>query len=178
MTTIIGIKLPDRAVIYSDNQVTSGHLRYNDKRMVKITKRGDFLIAGAGEVLACDIAQHLFEPPSPTPKDYRNLYHFMIAKVMPALRACLKDNAWNFDAEVDDDYRFRFLFAINGEIFEIDDDLSVCVRDDGFYGIGSGSEFALGALHAGATPRKALEIAANLDVYTSKPFMKRESRVG
>lgn len=100
----------------------------------------------------------------------------MIAKVMLSLRDCLKSNGYNFDDSSDDDYRFKFILAVAGELFEIDDDCSVCVRDDGLYGIGSGSEFALGALHAGATPLAALEIASRLDVFTSKPFMKRESR--
>ena len=176
MTTIVAQQYADRAVIYCDNQVTSGHVRYNDRRMAKISKRGEFLIAGAGEVQPCDIAQHIWTPPAPTNKDLKNLYHFMIAKVMPSLREALKLGGYNFDEPSDDDYRFKFLLAIAGELFEIDDDCSVCVRDDGLYGIGSGSEFALGALHAGATPIQALEIASRLDVYTSKPFMKRESR--
>lgn len=176
MTTIVAAQLKDKAVIYCDNQVSSGHVRYNDKRMAKISKRGDYLIAGAGEVQPCDIAQHIWVPPTPNTKDYKDLYHFMITKVMPSLRACLKDNGFSFEEASDDDYRFKFLLAINGQLFEIDDECSVCVRDDGLYGIGSGSEFALGAMHAGASPLKALDIAAKLDIYTSRPFMKRESR--
>ena len=176
MTTIVAYQYPDKAVIYCDNQVTSGHIRYNDKRMAKISRRGEYLIAGAGEVQACDIAQHIWLPPAPTPKDSKDLYHFMITKVMPSLRKCLKDNGYNFEDDIDDDYRFKFIIALEGQLFEVDDDCSICVRDDGLYGVGSGSEFALGAMHAGASPLKALEIASRLDVFTSRPFMKRESR--
>lgn len=176
MTTIVAAQLQDKAVIYCDNQVSSGHMRYNDKRMAKISKRGDYLIAGAGEVQPCDIAQHIWIPPTPTVKDNKDLYHFMIVKVMPSLRLCLKNNGYNFEEGTEDDYRFKFILAIGGQLFEIADDCSVCVRDDGLYGIGSGSEFALGAMHAGASPLKALDIAAKLDIYTSRPFMKRESR--
>jgi hypothetical protein len=32
-----------------------------------------------------------------------------------------------------------FSLPLTGKSLKIDDDLSVCVRDDGFYGIGSGS---------------------------------------
>lgn len=176
MTTIVGIQLADRAIIYADNQVSSGNRKYNHKAMAKITKRGDWFIAGAGEVAPLDIAHHIWNPPSPNAKDIKNLYHFVIAKVMPSLRDCMKENGYDFNAATEDEYRFRLLIATQGEIFEIDDDLSVCLRNDGMYGIGSGHEFALGALHAGASPIQALEIASKLDLFTGKPFIKRESK--
>ncbi len=44
------------------------------------------------------------------------------------------------------------------------------MRDDGFYGIGSGSRWALGALQAGADWKVALEIAEKNDIYTGSPF--------
>ena len=60
--------------------------------------------------------------------------------------------------------------AVSGEIFDIADDLSVCRSADGIYGVGSGSDYAVGAIHAGAKPEKAIEIAAKLDVNTSGPI--------
>jgi ATP-dependent protease HslVU (ClpYQ) peptidase subunit len=44
------------------------------------------------------------------------------------------------------------------------------MRDDGIYGIGSGSKYAIGALYAGADWQWALEIAAINDIYTASPF--------
>lgn len=38
--------------------------------------------------------------------------------------------------------------------------------DKGFYAIGSGSEFAIGAMEAGADAEKAVEIACNHDIYS------------
>jgi hypothetical protein len=48
------------------------------------------------------------------------------------------------------------------------------MRDDGIYGVGSGSKYAIGAIMAGATPMESLKIAASQDAYTSGPFMKKE----
>ncbi len=73
--------------------------------------------------------------------------------------------------EKSDDYEFLFLIAVNGVIYEIDDTFSVFLRDDGVYGIGSGSSYAIGAVQQGATWRKALQIAAKNDVYTAPPFL-------
>ena len=138
--------------------------------MAKVNERGQFLIAGAGESAACDIAQHIWIPPSPTTADKKNLYHFMITKVIPSLRQCFKDNDYKYDKEASDDYNFLFLIAVGGEIFEIGDDFSVCIDADGIYGIGSGSSYAIGALKAGADLNLALNIASNLDAHTSAPF--------
>ena len=163
----------------ADNQVTSSR-KYNHPKMVKIVERGPYLIAGSGEVAACDIAQHIFNPPAPTATDKKDLYHFMIAKFVPALKTCFKDNEYKWQATTDDEWddtpKFMFLVSVNGEVFEIADDMSVCIDDKGIYGIGSGSPIAIGALHAGVDLDKALEIAAKIDPFTSSPFMKIEQR--
>lgn len=176
MTTIVGVQYDDYCLIYCDNQTTDGGGRkLNHPKMTKVTRRGDFLIAGAGEAFPCDVIQHIWTPPSPTERDYKDLYHFMIAKVIPSMRKCLLDNGFRFDEEIDDgEYRFQFLIAVGGEIFSIEDDLSVGLHAHGYYAVGSGAKYALGALYAGASPLEALKIAAENDPYTSGPFQKRE----
>jgi ATP-dependent protease HslVU (ClpYQ) peptidase subunit len=63
------------------------------------------------------------------------------------------------------------LIALGGLIFELDDSLSVLMRDDGIYGIGSGSPYAIGALQAGATWKQAMQIATKNNVFTAPPFI-------
>jgi ATP-dependent protease HslVU (ClpYQ) peptidase subunit len=176
MTTIIGLQHKDKCVIYADNQTTDGQGRtFHHPQMSKITRRGDFLIAGAGEAFPCDVAQHIWNPPAPTEKDIKDLYHFMIAKVVPSLRKCLIDNGFNFQEEnTDGEYRFQFLLAVGGTLFAVEDDLSVGIRSDGIYGVGNGAKYAVGALMAGATPVKAMKIAESQDAWTSGPFSKKE----
>jgi ATP-dependent protease HslVU (ClpYQ) peptidase subunit len=98
----------------------------------------------------------------------------MISKTMPSLRKFLTDNGYDFNEGKGegkaDESRFNFLIAVGGELFDIADDLSVCRSGDGIYGVGSGSPYAVGAIHAGAKPEKAIEIAAKLDVNTSGPI--------
>ena len=178
MTTIIGVQFDDKALIVSDNQVTDDNGRiYRHPQMVKIAEIGSFLIAGAGEVSPCDIAQHLWNPPKLSAKDKEDIYHFMIAKAMPSLRKCLEENGYNFNEDHDkskDGLRFQFLIACGGELFDVDQDLAVMRSADGVYGIGSGAPYALGAIHAGAKPMKAMEIAAKLTAFTSGPYIERE----
>jgi ATP-dependent protease HslVU (ClpYQ) peptidase subunit len=169
MTTIVGVCKNGNVTIGADSQVTDGNRRNNHPKMEKISKKNGYLIAGSGDSQPCDILQHIFLPPVPTVKEREDLYHFMIVKFIPAMRECLEENGWKPDRE-DKDSGFNFLIAFDGEIFDIGDDFSVVLNSEGIYGVGAGSQYAIGALYAGASVEKALEIAANNDVYTSGPF--------
>ena len=171
MTTIIATQHDDGVVFGADSQVTSGGKIYRDNRMVKITERNNYIIAGSGECSPCDIAQHIWQPPTPTATDRKDIYHFMIAKVVPSLKKCFKENDYKIDSDDNDETRFSFLIAVAGQVFEIADDFSVALDSSGFYGVGSGSPYALGALRAGASMEIALNIAAISDAYTSAPFV-------
>lgn len=170
MTTIVAVQHKDKVVIGADS-LTTANRKYNHPSMAKITERNNFLIAGSGEVAACDIAQHIWNPPTPTAEDRKDLYHFMIAKVMPSLKQAFKDNDYKWDREGDEETKFAFLIAVDGEVFDIADDFAVCLDSKGFYGVGSGSSLALGALRTGATIEEALKIAEDIDPYTGGPFI-------
>jgi ATP-dependent protease HslVU (ClpYQ) peptidase subunit len=174
MTTIIGLEHKDRCFIIADSQTTDeGGRIYTHPEVQKISSRGMFLIAGSGETLPCDIAQHIWEPPTPSKQERDDLYHFMIVKAMPSLRKCMTDNGYNFDEDTKDT-RFQFIVAVGGEIFDIDQELSVSKSADGVYAAGSGAPYVLGAIHAGADAYEAMEIAAKLTAFTAGPFMSRE----
>jgi len=171
MTTIIGLEYDDSCVIVADSLTTddSGYM-YNHPQVKKIAEINGYLIAGSGEVLPCDVAQHIWEPPIPTKADNKDVYHFMIAKVMPSLRKTLQSNGFNFD-EPKTEQRFQFLIALCGEIFDIDDSLGVSRNASNVYAAGSGAAYALGALHAGISPEEAMAVCAKLDSKTSEPFI-------
>ena len=50
---------------------------------------------------------------------------------------------------------------------------SASSSSDGIYGVGSGAAYAIGAIHAGAKPMKAMEIAAKLTAFTSGPYITK-----
>lgn len=177
MTTIIGIQKPTYCMLVADSQVTTDDGRpFSHPEMVKISKVGKYLLAGAGDANACDIIQHTWKPPSPHSK--KDIYHFMVSEVAPSLRSALKDADWFTNDKNSEDKSFDLLVAINGMIFQMDDSLTILMREDGIYGIGSGSSYAIGALQAGYTWQRAMIIAAKNDVYTSQPFqMVKQSKV-
>ena len=174
MTTIVAKITPTRVHIAADSLVTATR-KYSHPQMAKIVERGPYIIAGAGESAACDIIQHIWKPPAPIAADRADLYHFIVSRVVPSMKQCFKDNDYKLEDD-SDETRFSFLIAINGTVFEVADDFSVALNRSGFYGVGSGSSYAIGALHAGATPALAMKIAAENDAYTSAPFIWKSQK--
>jgi ATP-dependent protease HslVU (ClpYQ) peptidase subunit len=175
MTTIVAVQKKDGVEFGADSLVTAGR-KYNHPRMIKISQRGQYIIAGSGLSSYCDVAQHIWNPPTPTAADKKDLYHFVIAKVIPSLKQSFKDNDLKLDAEKDYEPRFAFLIAVAGEVFDIADDFAVSLTSSGFYGVGSGSSLAIGALEAGASVEYALEIASRHDPYTAAPYLYLEQK--
>ena len=174
MTTIIGLEYKDRCFLVADSQTTDeGGRIYTHPEVEKISANGSFLIAGSGETLPCDIAQHIWESPIPSKQDKEDLYRFMIKKAMPSLRKCMTENGYNFDEDTKET-RFQFIIAVGGEIFDVDQELSISKSADGVYAAGSGAPYALGAIHAGADAYEAMEIASKLTAFTAGPYMSKE----
>lgn len=96
----------------------------------------------------------------------------MVTKVSTSLKKCLKEKGYEKD-KLDKDSGFLVLIALKGNLYEIDETCTISMRDDGIYGIGSGSKYAIGALQAGADWNTALTIAEKNDIYTAQPFIYR-----
>jgi ATP-dependent protease HslVU (ClpYQ) peptidase subunit len=170
MTTVIAIQHNDGVEMIADSQINSSNKPYFHDDMVKIVERNKYLIGIAGRVVALQAIQNAWNPPT-LPSNYKeSIYHFVITRIVPSLKSFVDDCKMFTEKEKEEGSLFSILIAIKGEVFEIDEDYSVGRRSDGIYSIGSGSDFALGALKAGASIQRALEIAALFDVNTEAPF--------
>ena len=174
MTTIIGVEYSNHAVVLADSRVVGESKIYNHPDMVKVVNNGNFIIGAAGDVRALQVVLHTWKPPVPLAKDKSDLFAFMIAKVVPSLKTLLTESGVIDNKSSDDkdsELEVYLIIAVNGQLFEIDSDFAVSRNLSGYYAIGSGGDYALGALYAGATPEKAMEFAALLDSKTSEPFI-------
>lgn len=94
-----------------------------------------------------------------------DVHKYLVTEVVPSWQRAL-DKAYKLDPDTVDDWgKGSTLLVIKNRIFTFDGILSVCEHTK-YAGIGSGSDYALGAIAAGKSVRKALEIAAELDPYT------------
>ena len=173
MTTIIGVQHEDKCVIVADSRINAAGKVYTHPDMIKAVERGSYIISGAGNYRGLQVVLHGWTPPLVTVKAKTNLYEFAINKVVPSLKTALTEAGVDFNKTSDDDdnkFELSLLLGINGTIFEIDSDFSVGMNNTGFYGIGSGGDFAVGALHAGTTMLDAMRIAAVNNNETAPPF--------
>ena len=171
MTTIIGVEYANRCVVLGDSRVVGDSKIYSHPDMVKVITNGNFIIGAAGDVRALQVILHTWKPPVAVAKDKDNLFQFMISKVVPSLKKQLNDYGLLDTKSPDKDFELYVLIAYNGSIFEIDSDFAVSRSESGYYGIGTGGDYALGALYAGATPEQAASIAALNDSKTAEPFI-------
>ena len=171
MTTIIGVEYANRCVILGDSRVVGDSKIYSHSDMVKVVTNGNFIIGAAGDVRALQVILHTWKPPAAVAKDKENIFQFMISKVVPSLKQQLNDYGLLDTKSSDKEFELYVLIAFNGNIFEIDSDFAVSRSDSGYYGIGTGGDYALGALYAGATPEQAASIAALNDSKTAEPFI-------
>jgi ATP-dependent protease HslVU (ClpYQ) peptidase subunit len=171
MTTIIGVEYANRCVVLGDSRIVGDSKIYSHPDMVKVVTNGNFIIGAAGDVRALQVILHTWKPPVAVAKDKENIFQFMISKVVPSLKQQLNNYGLLDTKSPDKDFELYVLIAFNGNIFEIDSDFAVSRSDSGYYGIGTGGDYALGALYAGATPEQAASIAALNDSKTAEPFI-------
>lgn len=180
MTTIVGVQNADGCVIASDSRVADNGKVYTHPEMVKAVERGSYIIGGAGDYRALQVVLHGWQPPLVSAKAKQNLYEFVINKVAPSLKSTLTDAGIEFNKSSDnndDKFELQLIIGINGTIFELDSDFAVAMNDTGLYAIGSGGDYALGALHAGASVLDAMRIAAVNNNGTSAPFHILEQEI-
>lgn len=159
MTTIIGVQHQWGVEMAADSQVTWGDRPVNSFGINKITDRNGYLLAAAGDGRIADMICYEWKPPKPPTSG--DLYPFMVSKVVPSLRKFLNDGGMDIKGA-----EFSVLLAARGQLFALSSDLTVVRDEDGLYGIGTGGDFALGALYAGTDVEQAVIIAMKLDVNT------------
>ena len=128
---------------------------------------------------AVNLLAHTFKPPIPTATDYGlKLDKFISSKFVPALKQCFDDAQYGEKGEQDS----TVLVVIHGRIYEIGGGYDWALDESGIYAMGSGAQYALGAMHASIEGKKrtiaaarsvvksAVALAARLDPSTGEPI--------
>lgn len=135
--------------------------------------RHQFLIASSGDTRFGQIIQYQFEPPL---QESGTEMHYLANAFIPALRACIRaQNAMGAD-EGRDEMNGAIMVGYRAELYVIFSDFSIGVYEGRMDSIGSGTQYALGAM-SGLTklsPQKrilkALEITAQFSSDVIPPF--------
>jgi ATP-dependent protease HslVU (ClpYQ) peptidase subunit len=170
MTAIVGIQGKDWALLAADSMTTYDDKPYYAKGMDKLVKKGDYIFAFAGDAVAGNIANFIWNPPKPIRAMATDV--FMQTKVLPSLRETMIENGYTPDTNRDANAGFDALICLNGIIYEIDHDYMWSRDDRGLYAVGSGGSLALGALAAGFSKNstKSAEYAARRSIRISADY--------
>lgn len=180
MTTIAAIQGPSWVVVGYDSQVSE-----SDGRSYKLPPEspkcfevGDYLIGIAGDYRAVNVLSHNFVPPEAGKNSGADLDRFMTAKFVPSLKKCFDNNFYGKESEQGS----LLMVVVNATAYEIGPNYD-CIRDTkGLYALGSGGNFALGALYGLSEVEKrsqrvaerhmeiAMNTAVELDSGTSDPI--------
>ena len=195
MTTVVGIQGEGYAVVAADTRITSFsddgpayHMTSLGSGTSKIATNGKYLIGTAGDLRAINLLTHAFSPPPvPVGTKGKKLDQFITVKFIPAMRACFDLHGYSPPENKENKEHIAeqgstLLLVVNATIYVIDSDYSWLNDSTGHYAVGSGSEYALGAISALAGGKKisstqaksvclkALGISAKLDPHTGSPF--------
>lgn len=183
----MGIQGDSFAVICTDSRIASdggsGTLTTLGQGMSKVAQNGPYLLGAAGDVRAINILHHVFTPPTP-PSNLRGkkLDAFMTARFIPALRECLEKQGYAYfdkDALYQAGFDSVIIAVIHATIYIIDGDYSWASDSNGIYAIGSGSDYAIGAMNALLPKsRVAVNNAKNICVKALATASKYDSGTG
>ncbi|HTS83485.1 MAG TPA: MFS transporter [Usitatibacter sp.] len=187
MTTIVVVRKDHTAVIAADSLTTFGTTRLApayDRHPEKITKYGDSYIGVAGSAAHQLVIENLLERKRNLDLNGKNAIYESFRKLHPVL----KDRAFlNPKEEEDDPYessQMTVMIANPSGIYAVYSMREVFELDR-FWAIGSGRDFALGAMYTVyARAKSAAEVArtgilagAEFDTGTSEPIALHEVRL-
>ena len=166
MTTIIAMKNEDGTVdIAWDSQVTGGNVINHTDKLV--TLNDQVHIGLAGRARFGDILQYASldsAHPAEFTDDTFDPREYLVNCAVPTWIKALRE-AEHIHKDKEDWADGAALIVMKGRIFELSHDF--CITEFLTHGgIGSGSDYARGALAHGASVLEALEIAAELDPFT------------
>lgn len=176
MTTIIAREDKGKVTFAYDSLVSGGDSFEMERE--KVFVNNGIIFGVAGRLLLNTEFQH-YDFPTP-PKDPRLTDKYVSKVLLPHIRKLLNDVA---PRRHEDEYAMQILAVINNRIYDIGVDTAWVRRVDGIYAIGSGGDFARGAIDSGADLEAAIQVAAKNDpgtggrltIITAENLLKREA---
>lgn len=196
MTTIVAYQGTDFAVVGVDSRISSiDDSGYTSQIMTlapgstKVAANGKYLLGVAGDVRAINILHHVFQPPALVPGlRGKRLDQFMTMKFIPFLRDCFEKQGYAAPERDTSSHIAEqgstILVVVNATIYVVDFDYAWASDASGLYALGTGSQYAMGAMSillgkdkkAISTTQaknfilKSLNVAAKYDPHTGSPF--------
>ncbi len=178
MTCIVGLVHKKSVYIGGDSASVAGWTS-RVTRLPKVFRRGPFLIGYTTSFRMGQLLQHALIVPPQT--DDRDDMRFMVTTFVECVRHLLKEKGVA-KVESNAESGGQFLVGYRSRLYSVQQDFQVNEMADGFDAVGSGSEYALGALAStkSAPPvlrlKRALAVSAHFNMAVSAPFFVKSLR--
>ena len=159
MTTIIMRQLEGDVMVGWDSMTTQGH-EVSNMVQPKVVRNGPAVFGVSGTTLALDIMGSMKLPAFKATEDP---HKWLVEHVGPQIRAITEPSLVD---EESGGLRFAVLAALGGRCFEFDGQGSPSSRTSGIHAIGSGCEYALGAMYICDDVLEGLFAAKEYDAFT------------
>jgi ATP-dependent protease HslVU (ClpYQ) peptidase subunit len=142
----------------------------------KVFRRGPFLIGYTSSFRMGQLLQHHLEVPKQTERQAD--MNYMVTGFIESARKLLKDKGFT-KIESNAETGGQFLVGYRGQLYTVHRDFQVGQVADGMDAIGSGREYALGAMYAlnklspSRRLKRTLEITAYFNAAVAPPFIVR-----
>lgn len=147
-----------------DTQVTwNGRSHIGD---VKVFRNGPVVFGVAGDGRVANVFKCADIPDLNDYEPGFSVERWIIKSLVPSLMGQLQELGAASIENSRINSETHTIIWVRGEVFYLSGDGCVVSDETGVYAVGSGSEFALGAVEAGASPRQAVKIATHLDLYS------------
>jgi ATP-dependent protease HslVU (ClpYQ) peptidase subunit len=138
----------------------------------KVFRKGELAIGYCQSFRLGQILEYIFSPPPvPRTKD-ANMMEYMVKSFVPAMKKCLEENWYPYHDDEKEDW--SIIVGVKGKIFYVESDYHVGHDINNYFAIGSGGDYALGAMYAvkDQDPRVMVRVGLEAAVEFS-PFVKR-----
>jgi len=165
MTIIVGFTKNNKVYIGGDKLASDSYFKEEIKSS-KVFKNKHLLIGFTTSFRFGDILEYSFEPPSDR-KSYMSDKHYIVDSLIPAIRKTLEHNKY-CDSDSTSESGTA-LIGYNGNLYKLQDDWSIIQNSTNIMAIGSGAEYALGALEVlHKTEKSPKKILSKVIKITSK----------
>lgn len=161
MTTVVARETRSGVEFASDSQTSWGMHKIMGTN--KVFANGQVVFGEAGSVRGGDVLRYMKVPKFNESIKGVEVDRWVYTKLIPAISKALQDGQASVSKDGETWSGNHFIAAVGGRAYYISGDFAVVRDPSGIYGIGSGSQFAIGAIAAGATLKEAVTIAAKLD---------------
>jgi len=176
MTCIVGAVEKGIVHLGGDSAMSSGGTLLYDGTS-KVFRRNGLVLGSSGSVRQRDLLRHVLEFPKP-PLDDAELAVWMRTAFVASLRSCFKDAGYTSIEHNAENFQGAFLVGCGGHLYAVYGDFQVAEFAERWHAIGSGQDYALGALWAlrdAKMPMRkrvtvALSAAAHHCTSVRKPF--------